>query len=181
MAGPPGIEAQRDALENFESWLRATAPRSEFVNLGALVPTLEVHAGAVRFFQEHPEFPGRLRIALAAAGFESDGFAPFFDAYAQAATQASAAELDSAVQSLHTSLAGPLSLLLHVGQPPAWFVTLVSQAPPVAPPADTHTVSASQLQSLKPDFPPVPAALAIWSSASPASRSWASASSSAMA
>ena len=43
---------------------------------------------------------------------------------------------------------GPLGLLLHTGRPLSWFVTLASAAPAIAPPAETHTVSASQLQSL---------------------------------
>ena len=138
----------RAALEKFEDWLRSVAPKAEFVNLGAIVPTADVQAAALRFFHDHPEFPGELRTALAAAGFDAESFAPFLEAYAQNAAHASTADLDAAVRSLHAKLAGPLSLLLHVGQPPAWFVTLVSNAPADAPPPDTHTVSASQLQSL---------------------------------
>jgi predicted exporter len=145
--GTNPLEA-RGALEKLEDWLRSVAPKAEFVNLGAIVPTADVQAAALRFFHDHPEFSIELRTALAAAGFDADSFAPFFEAYAQNAAHASTTDLDEAVRSLHAKLAGPLSLLLHVGQPPAWFVTLVSNAPADAPPADTHTVSASQLQSL---------------------------------
>jgi predicted exporter len=53
---------------------------------------------------------------------------------------------------LQAKLAGPLGLLIHPGQPLSWFVTLAADAPAAAPPADTHTVSASQLQSLNQVF-----------------------------
>jgi predicted exporter len=142
------LSEARNALERFETWLHQAAPKAESASLGAIVPTAAVQAEAVRFVHEHPEFPARLRSALAAAGFEADAFAPFFDAYGPFAARASAADLEPAVQSLHASLTGPLSLLLHAGQPLSWFVTLVSHAPETAPPAETQTVSASQLQSL---------------------------------
>lgn len=139
----------RAALTRLDGWLqRAGAGRTESVNLGAVIPTQDEYASALRFVREHPEFPERLRAALAAAGFEENGFAPFFDAYARYAATGNTVSLDAAAQTLSSSLAGPAALLLHPGQPLSWFVTLASDAPEIAPPPETHTVSASQLQSL---------------------------------
>jgi predicted exporter len=139
----------RTALGRLDAWLgRAGNGHTESVNLGAVIPTPEDYAEAGRFVREHPEFPERLRAALIAAGFEENGFAPFFDAYAHYATTAGATTLEEATGKLSASLTGPVALLLHVGHPMSWFVTLASHAPETAPPPETQTVSASQLQSL---------------------------------
>ena len=139
----------RAALGRLDDWLQqAGGGRTESVNLGAVIPTQDDYANALRFVREHPEFPERLRAALSAAGFEENGFAPFFAAYAQYTANGNAVSLDDAAQKLSTRLAGPAALLLHSGRPLSWFVTLASHAPETAPPPETHTVSASQLQSL---------------------------------
>ncbi len=143
------IGEARAALDRFEAWLRTTnGGRTRTIGLSAVVPTLATHATAVAFERQHAEFPDQLRAALIAAGFEADAFAPFFDAYRQHAGAAKPADLDAAVSALHQKLAGPMGLLLHVGQPLTWFVTVARGAPAIPPPADLHTVSASQLQSL---------------------------------
>jgi len=138
----------RNALDRLANWFRASGGRAEFTNLGAIIPTEADFQAALRFVREHPEFPARLRSALATGGFEAGSFEPFFGAYSSFAAHASGADLDAAVRSLRASLTGPLSLLLHAGQPQSWFVTLASHAPPEAPPGETQTVSADQLQSL---------------------------------
>ena len=139
----------RSALDRLETWLqRSGGGQVDAVNLGAVIPTEDDYAGALRFVREHPEFPDRLRTALTAAGFEENGFTPFFDAYAHYAATAQAIPLDDAVRKFSASLTGPAALLLHPGQPISWFVTLASHAPDAPPPPDTQTVSASQLQSL---------------------------------
>jgi predicted exporter len=142
------LSEARDALDRLDGWLRTAGKGTEFASLGAVIPTAAEQSDAVRFTREHPEFPSRLRSALAGAGFEADGFAPFFDAYQSYSGQASGADLDSAVGELNASLSGPPSLLLHVGRPLSWFVTLASHAPAGAPPPATQTVSVDQLQSL---------------------------------
>ena len=144
----PTLDAARAALERFDAWLGAEGKGAVFANLGAIVPTAEAEAEAVRFVREHPEFPARLRSALARAGFDVQAFEPFFQAYSAYAASASQADLDGAVLSLHAELVGPVSLLLHVGSPLTWFVTLASRAPAAAPPPDTQTLAASQLESL---------------------------------
>jgi predicted exporter len=139
----------RASLARLDAWLRAAGgSRTVAVNLGAVIPTAEECRRAVRFLQDQPDFPGKLSSALDKAGFDAASFAPFFDAYAQYAAPAARGDLDDIVRAVHARLAGPVSLLLHPGPPMAWFVTLASAAPSGPPPAETHTVDASQLQSL---------------------------------
>ena len=69
----------RASLEQFERWLGATdGGQARTVGLGTVVPTVASHARAVEFARAHPEFPGQLRSALAAAGFAAGEFEPFF-------------------------------------------------------------------------------------------------------
>ncbi|MDI1250683.1 MAG: MMPL family transporter [Lacunisphaera sp.] len=139
----------RASLELFEAWLRqAGGGRTRTIGLAAVVPTDAVHAAALRFGQEHPEFAEQLRTALAAAGFEAEAFVPFFAAYARHAQAATADDPTRSLAALQAKLIGPVGLLLHAGRPLSWFVTLASAAPDAAPPPGTRTVSASQLQSL---------------------------------
>ena len=138
----------RAALAKLETWLQsAGGGKTQTIGLGAIVPAAETHAAAVQFVRENPNFAPQLRAALGAAGFEVGEFAPFFDAYARHAAAAKPADLEAAVGSLQSKLTGPVGLLLHTGQP-NWFVTLARFAPSAPPPPDTHTVSASQLQTL---------------------------------
>ncbi len=139
----------RASLAKLEAWLESAGDgRTASVGLGTVVPTAEAHAAAVRFVREHPEFAGQLRAALVSAGFDEAEFAPFFEAYGRHAATAKEADYETALNGLQTKLTGPVGLLLHTGRPLSWFVTLVRTAPTVAPPAETHTVSAGQLQTL---------------------------------
>jgi predicted exporter len=143
------IAEARSSLEKFEAWLQsAGGGRTQVIGLSAVVPTAEASNRAARFVAEQRDFPGRLRAALTEAGFDEGEFEPFFEAYARNPTGAGAGDLETAVVALQAKLAGPVGLLLHTGRPLCWFVTLARKAPAVAPPGDTHTVSASQLQSL---------------------------------
>lgn len=135
----------REAVHALERWVGG---RASLANLADVVPTPAARANAERFVRAHPEFPHALRVALEAEGFSVDEFAPFFTAYARHIAQARPTDIDAAVQRLQAKLAGPLSLLLHTGSGKNWFVTLASGAPPDSPPSETHTVTASQLQSL---------------------------------
>lgn len=147
------VAAARDSLEKLEAWLQAAgAGRAQSVGLGAVVPTADAYARAARFVREETEFPGQLRAALGAEGFDDVAFAPFFESYADQATLMKAGGLEAAVGALQARLIGPVGLLLHTGRPLSWFVTIVGDAPAGAPPADAHTVSASQLQSLNQIF-----------------------------
>jgi predicted exporter len=139
------VAEARASLAKLEAWLDSPAGgRPPAVGLAAVVPTAEAHAAAARFVRAHPGFPGQLRTALAGAGFDDAGFEPFFAAYAAGRD----GDYEASLARLQASLTGPAGLLLHAGQPLSWFVTLARAAPAAAPPADTHTVSASQLQTL---------------------------------
>ena len=139
----------RNAVDKLEAWLQAASGHPmQTVGLGTVVPTAGLHHAAVQFGHEHPEFAGRLRAALGAAGYDDSGFVPFFDDYALHAAQARDADLDKAILALQAKLTGPIGLLLHTGEPLSWFVTIARAAPALAPPPETHTVSTNQLQSL---------------------------------
>jgi predicted exporter len=139
----------RAGLEHLSAWLDQTSGgRSQAIGVGAIVPTRAEHDGALAFLHEFPEFPNRLRGALAKAGFEADGFEPFFQDFAEYARNARDGEIDFTLRSLQSKLKGPVALLLHIGQPLCWFVTIAGDAPTEAPPPATHTVTAGQLQSL---------------------------------
>lgn len=144
-----GVMEARASLEKLETWLHAAGGgHTRTIGLAAVVPTGAVHAAALRFDREQPEFAGQLRTELTAAGFEADSFAPFFEAYAQHAQAATADDPTRSLAVLQAKLVGPVGLLLHAGRPLSWFVTLARAAPASAPPPETHTVSAGQLQSL---------------------------------
>lgn len=143
------VAEARASLEKLGAWLHAAGDsHTRTISLGAIVPTADVQREALRFEREEPGFPGQLRAALNAAGFDDSEFAPFFTAYARQVSGASDGSIDLALATLQKNLTGPIGMLLHTGQPLSWFVTLASAAPEATPPAETHTVSASQLQSL---------------------------------
>lgn len=142
------VEA-RGNLEKLHAWLAtAGGGRARTIGLGDVIPTAETHDRALQFGRKQTEFPAQLRTALTAAGFAAGAFEPFFDAYAVHTAGARPGDLDAALRALQVKLTGPLGLLLHTDAPLCWFVTLASQAPATAPPAETRTISASQLQSL---------------------------------
>ncbi|MDP1579103.1 MAG: MMPL family transporter, partial [Candidatus Didemnitutus sp.] len=143
------VSEARASLAKLEAWLDATSGgHSTAIGLGTVVPTVAAHTAAVDFSRAHPEFAGQLRVALIAAGFDDAEFAPFFAAYDHYAVNADASNYTTALDALQTKLTGPIGLLLHVGQPLSWFVTLVRAAPVVSPPSDTNTVTSGQLQTL---------------------------------
>jgi predicted exporter len=143
------VTEARTSLQQLETWLHTSGGgRTRTIGLAAVVPTGEASARAVAFEREHPEFPGQLRTALAAAGFDPGAFAPFFEDYALHVARPPDADLEPALAAIQARLVGPIGLLLHTGRPLSWFVTIAREAPAAAPPAATHTVSANQLQSL---------------------------------
>ena len=143
------VTEARRSLEKFEAWLRAAGGgRTRATGLGAVVPTAAMQVAAGQFERGHPEFAGQMRATLVAAGFDDREFAPFFEAYARQAAETKETSLTAALGALQEKLTGPAGLLLHTGSPLSWFVTIASAAPAGAPPAETHTVSASQLQTL---------------------------------
>jgi len=143
------LPAARASLEKLDAWLAtAGGGKTRTVGFGAIVPTESAYRGAISFPQRHPEFAAALKTALEAEGFETQGFARFFDDYERHASRAQPPTLEESVAQLRTKLLGPLGLLLHTGSSPNWFVTLASAAPTEPPPAETSTLSTGQLQSL---------------------------------
>ncbi len=139
----------RDSWEAFHAWQGAHGGSQDDLSLAAIIPTDAQHRQAVDFARRQTAFPSELRAALEAAGYESAAFEPFFDAYRHFAASADQASLDAALAGLRSVLTGPSSLLLHIGPGLCWLVTVSGGGVPAAgPPAETHTVSASQLQSL---------------------------------
>ena len=83
-----------------------------------------------------------------AADFGDGEFAQFFAAYAHYAASSSSVDYDAALGALQAKLTGPVGLLLHTSRPLSWFITIARDAPGLTPPADLHTVSSGQLQTL---------------------------------
>lgn len=144
------LEEARESLARFEDWLAAAGGGAvESFGLGRMVPTAGEHERARRFVREEPEFPARLRAALAARGFDAESFGPFFAAYAKFGDEAAdPGGRGAAMRAVREGLAGPLALLVHDSPTLAWFVTVAGRAPAGGPPPELRTVAASQLQSL---------------------------------
>ncbi len=140
------LDEARGALVALE---RSLGGRAKIANLAGVIPTAEDRAAAAEFVRVQPDFPEKLKAALAAEGFSAEAFEPFFQAFNERATGAAPADFDIAVRKFQAALAGPLGLLLHTSQKQSWFVSIARDAPTgLAPPADAKTVTASQLQSL---------------------------------
>jgi predicted exporter len=147
------LAAARTALARLESWLdSSTGAPVQTVGLGSVVPTSGEAKEAAEFFRTHPDFPDRLRAALDRAGFDPAEFAPFFADYTRNAARPDVADPATALAALQAKLTGPLGLLVHVGQPFSWFVTLTAAPPAGDPPVEARTVSANQLQTLNQVF-----------------------------
>ncbi len=141
----PTLADARASLQALERWLGG---RASLANLGGIVPTAAAQAGALAFWRERGEFAAQVRAALETEGFAAEEFAPFFQAFAAFGARTQPGDVEAAIRRLQAKLTGPLGLLLHLGEGKNWFVTLATNAPTEAPPAETNTVTASQLQSL---------------------------------
>jgi predicted exporter len=141
------VEDARASQQRLEAWLRTAGNgRTRIAGLGSVLPSAEAYLEAGRFKASHPEFPTQLREALDTAGFDGAAFGPFFSDYGR--WTPGPGNVERAVESVQRGLAGPASLLLHVGPPMTWLVTIAQAAPPSEPPANLHTVSADQLRTL---------------------------------
>jgi predicted exporter len=141
------VEEARDSQQRLEAWLRSAGNgRTRIAGLGPVLPSAAAYAQAEQFRAAHPEFASQLRSALDAAGFDAAAFDPFFSDFDS--WDPAAGNVERALGSVQRRLAGPASLLLHVGPPMSWLVTLAQDAPASEPPAILHTVSADQLRSL---------------------------------
>lgn len=142
------LAAARATLEKFEAWLQhAGGGRTRTFSLAAVMPTTADYERARTFARERPEFDAALRRELEAAGYEAAEFEPFFAAWAQFRGEQGDG-WPKAVSALRAKAGGPMGLLLHEAEPLAWLVTIASDAPTTPPPAELHTVTTSQLQTL---------------------------------
>lgn len=140
------IDEARVGLSALERWL---GQRTTIAHLGAVIPLPAEREAAAAFLREQPEFPAKLSAALAAEGFSVEEFEPFFRAWTEQAVRPPRQEIDAAVRTLQAALRGPLGLLLHTGRHQSWFVSIAREGTVgLVPPAETQTVTASQLQSL---------------------------------
>ena len=138
------LDEARAALERFGVWVGS---RARVANMAEIVPTRLAREQALQFLRAHSGFARELRLALEAEGFSADEFEPFFKAFAGFARESDPFATDKAVQYLQAQLTGPLTLLLRITSERSWFVSIADR-PLGEPPPDTHTVAASQLQSL---------------------------------
>ncbi len=140
------IDDARSALGGLERWLGG---RATVANLGPVIPLAEDRAAAETYWRTHPNFAADFRAALTTEGFSAGEFEPFFQALADHVARAGSVDFEAAVRKLQTALNGPLGLLLHTGKNQSWFVSIArGVAPGIVPPAETRTVTSSQLQSL---------------------------------
>jgi predicted exporter len=138
----------RASLQTFLDWHAREFPESKTASLGYALPTEEEWRQTPGWLASLSGFEADLRAALARHGFEADAFAPFFDAWRAELAGGARPTFDQLVSQLRAALQGPLASLLHVGGAASWFVSISEQAPGADPPADTHTVTDSQLQNL---------------------------------
>lgn len=139
----------REALERLGRWLGAGRRTS----LAPIVPTPAAEKAAWEFVRSTPDWPVALQTALERAGFEPAAFDPFFAAYADYAQKLPTEPPGAALARLHAGLSGPLALLFHPGDRVSWFITLAERrSDGAAPPPETRSVAASQLQSLNKVF-----------------------------
>lgn len=138
----------RSSLEAFLRWHAMAFPGSKVASLGYALPTEEEWSSFPAKLAQLGGFEADLRPALARHGFEPDSFEPFFTAWHAEREQSSHPVYSALVADLDSALKGPLSSLLHVGSGASWFATISDQGPGADPPAETNTVTDSQLQNL---------------------------------
>jgi predicted exporter len=138
----------RASLQSFLAWHARAYPESGTASLGYALPTEDEWAHLPEALASLSGFEGDLRSALAKKGFEPGAFDPFFEAWRAELARTTRPTYDELVQGLAGTLTGPLASLLHISPEASWFVTIAEHAPAEEPPADTNTVTDSQLQNL---------------------------------
>lgn len=143
------IAGARSAWDAFQQWLEeSSGGQARAVGLGTVIPTEGMLAAASDFRSAHPGFAENVRSTLAEAGFEAGEFSGFVDEFEELPPLHDSVELEESVASLQETLVGPMGFLIHTEGPLSWLVSLTENAPAEMPPAETQTVTASQLQSL---------------------------------
>ncbi len=138
----------RASLETFLAWHEREFPKARTASLGYALPTEQEWSQLPRRLGALGGFDVDLRAALGRHGFEPEGFEPFFAAWKEFRRAGPRPTYDGLVGRLDAAIVGPLSSLLQVGKGMSWFATLSEHPEGAEPPADTNTVSDSQLENL---------------------------------
>jgi predicted exporter len=138
----------RAGLETFLAWHRKQYPGAPTATLGYALPTAEELNGLPQELAQLGNFEPELKAALARHGFDPGAFQPFFSAWQAQALSPAKPSYDRLATQLAGTLKGPMASLMHVGRSASWFVTLAEEPAGAEPPADTNTVTGSQLQNL---------------------------------
>lgn len=138
----------RASLDAFLSWHAREFPKTHTATLGYALPTESEWAALPGRLASLSGFADDLRAALERHGFEPAAFDSFFDAWGAFRRAAKRPTYDELVGTLNAAIQGPLSSLLHIGEGMSWFSTIAEHPEGVEPPANTNTVSDSQLQNL---------------------------------
>jgi hypothetical protein len=139
--------AARQALARFEQWHQQRYPGAAMLSLGSVVPTPEEWTALAERRAELKDFPAKLEAALARHGFSAPDFAAFGEAWARW-QETPLPAYETLTEAFARSLRGPLGLMLSVTPSSCWYVSVAADPPASEPPADTGTVSLSQLENL---------------------------------
>jgi len=137
----------RQNLESFLAYRTQTTPDVALSSIAPLLPTETDWREFPRRIRSLDRFAEAFREALVQHGFSPGSFSEFFSRWNRAFAnppEGSYAEITSQVQTL---LTGPLSMLASF-RSPSWFITLAAEPREQTVPAQYHTVSVNQLQSL---------------------------------
>jgi predicted exporter len=141
------IAEARQHLEDFHAYQRQVQPEAATSSLGLLIPTERDWRELPARLQQLEEFPDQLRAALERHGFSPAAFSPFFAAWETARVRGQTGNYKSLAGRVTGMLKGPLSMLSST-HAPHWFATFVEEESERDLPAEFHTVSVRQLQSL---------------------------------
>jgi predicted exporter len=141
------VAAARQHLEDFLTYQKRVQPDVGISSLGILIPTEADWRQRSDHLRRLEGFDGDLRSALEAHGFSPDAFAEFFTSWENTRSASESGDYETLAGSVTSMLTGPLSLLSS-SRAPHWFATLVDGGSEQPVPAELHTVSVKQLQTL---------------------------------
>lgn len=138
----------RAHLESFLQWHAEQYPQSAALGMGRVLPTEDAWAQLPARMAAIPDFPARLREALAAHQYTPAAFDPFFLAWDRARAGTDRPAYPALVGDLEQHLQGPLGMLLFSSEHATWFLTLAPHEPGPPPPAAFETYATNQLETL---------------------------------
>ena len=138
----------RTALERFLAWQARAFPGTTAASLGMVLPTVDEWTSLPKRLEPLEDFEPQLKAALARHGFAPEEFAAFFSAWREWRQRPAPPAYADLSRGLVRELRGPLAMLMSTGSGATWFATIADHPPGAAPPAETATVEAAQLQNL---------------------------------